>query len=295
MQLISLASEQGIVLRTSDLKRHRTPAASQRKTWERFGHSNLGVPIIWVVGSLGGMIAHRMASQMEHSGERVAPVAHLDSRPESHEGQHLYARQMQEDEAALLLLFARHLQHLGREENITFPCYAEFRACEKSKRREMLLSAAVETGAMSFALASSFVPQFLEHFLQSLRLVSHNRAAIPRIQAPAVLFRASTISKPYEGFVPLEEPVGTTNDDSITGVSITNTCRSSPGTHESFVFYPFVYVKMLVAAGVELNQVVDGMRFVQIVDKRMKSNLVDSLPLAFQTLTIRSVHLKRLR
>jgi hypothetical protein len=43
-------------------------------------------------------------------------------------------------------------------------------------------------------------------------------------------------------------------------------------------------VKMLVAAGVELNQVVDGMRIVKIVDKRTKFNLVDSLPLALQTL-----------
>jgi amino acid adenylation domain-containing protein/non-ribosomal peptide synthase protein (TIGR01720 family) len=196
----------------------------------------------YVVGgwSLGGILAHEVAALLEAAGERVELVVQLDSRPITHARQLEYMVNMVEDAALLLALLTRHLEQIaGKPIDIG---HAELAAIATDEVHDWFMDQLVARQVFPAALIHGFVRRFLDDFRGCYRmLLAHREPA--RVRAPVVLFRATEISTPHEGFLPLEEPAGPGADRSYGWTALCPggvTVRMIPGNHETCVFVPHV-------------------------------------------------------
>ena len=195
--------------------------------------------------SLGGIIAHEMVLQLEKQGEVVAAQVHLDSRPTTHERQKEYSELMHRDLPALLALLTRHLEKANSQPlGIN---YEELRQEPQEQLMESYLQKLESQVTFPLEVVRSFVPRFVEDFRGALGMLTEGyQDENPGVcEAPIHLFRASDISRPHPGFVPLEEPM---QDQSTNCYGWSRLTRSSvtvypaPGNHETFVFQPHVEV-----------------------------------------------------
>jgi len=205
--------------------------------------------------SLGGILAHEMAVQLEVQGEQVAAVFHLDSRPITHQRQADYMRLMRDNSAALLGLLTRHLEQIaGKPIAID---YATLAAQPEGEVESWFMSQLSQRGIFPETLVLGFIQRFVDDFRACYRLAMQYRDP-GRCRAPALLFRATEISEPHPGFLPLEEPPRTGQDLSYGWDALTLqpvAVHLVPGNHETFVFAP--YVNQLAAM---LNAEIDRVR-----------------------------------
>jgi thioesterase domain-containing protein len=192
--------------------------------------------------SFGGNVAFEMARQLESEPDenQAALVILVDSRPLTHPTQYRFISEMTSNSAAILCLIGRHFaQMTGHPEPVS---YQALRAAPDAERNERFLEAVEKAEMFPRHMAGEFVRRFIDDFDVCMHMLAAYRLAGQR-RVDVLLLRASEVSRHYEGFPAMEEPLQRTADPSYGWDDLTLgrvMVRTVPGTHETCVFPPNV-------------------------------------------------------
>jgi CRP-like cAMP-binding protein len=112
----------------------------------------------------------------------------------------------------------------------------------EADRREVFLERVERLGLFAREMAESFVERFIDDFSACTRLMRHDERR-GHGGFDVLLLRAAEVSRHYDGFPAMEEPLAETSDPTYGWASLSRgrvTVHSIPGTHETCVFPPHV-------------------------------------------------------